>query len=481
MKRTRIIGMTGAVLLSSFLTALDGTVVNVALPEMGRELALNETEMKWVAAVYPLALAGVLLLGGHLADTRGRRWTLLTGLAAFTASSACCALSATATMLISSRGMQGIGAALILPASLAILSHDLPPRARTAGFGAMMAILASALALGPVVSGVVTQYSGWRWLFLINLPLGLAALAVAAVTLGRPPRKPAGAPALAAVPLRLIAWACLTCAAVVYCLIEGPAHGFTTPPLIIAGCLTVTGLTVTCLTAANHRDTAVRPLFRKKAFTGGLITQLLWGLGVSGVYFYTSLFLQNGLRLQPTTAGLAFTPVASALLLTALFVGPATRRWGDHRVAAAGLALVAAGLLLVALGSRHATLVHLLPGLSAVGVGSALALPLTTRALEASPGHLSGFASGLFSATRELSGVFGIALVGTAVTSVQRAQLAAHTPPAAAFLAGYQSGLYIAAALVAAAAPVAVWALRHPAQDGTQPSRPAPAPTRKHI
>lgn len=473
MNRIRIVGITGAVLLSSFLTALDSTVVNVALPKMGRELSLNETELKWVAAVYPLALASFLLLGGHLTDTRGRRWTLVTGLAVFTASSTCCALSATGTMLTSFRGVQGIGAALILPASLAILSHDLPLRARTAAFGATMAILASSLALGPVISGVVTQYSGWRWLFLMNIPIGLAGLAVGSVAVPRRGPDRTDSQTLAAVSLRMIALACVSCAAAVYCLIEGPAYGFTRPPLIIAGCIAVIGSAATCRTTANHRNAALKLLFRKKAFTGGLITQLLWGLGVSGVYFYTSLFLQNGMRLDPTTAGLAFTPVASALLLTAPFVAPLARRWGDHRVSAVGLTLVATGLLLVALGSVNGVLVHLLPGLSAVGVGSALALPLTTRALEASPSHLSGFAAGLFSATRELSGVFGIAFVGTVVTFVQHSSASAEASPAAAFLAGYQTGLCIAAVLVAAAVPVAVWALRTRPVDGGEQRRPS--------
>ncbi|MDQ0846323.1 MFS transporter [Streptomyces sp. V1I6] len=478
MSRIRILGIVAAVLLSSFLTALDNTAVNIALPQMGKELALGETEFKWVAAVYPLALASFLLLGGHLTDTRGRRWTLLTGLAAFTASSTCCALSATGTMLIFFRGMQGFGAALILPASLAILSHDLPPRARTASFGATMAVLASALALGPVISGFVTQYSGWQWLFLMNVPLGLASFTVGAVAVSRPAPDRTGSRTLAAVSLRLLASACVSCAAVVYCLIEGPAYGFTSPPLIVAGCIAVIGSTVTCCTAASHRTAALTLLFRQKPFTGGVITQLLWGLGVSGVYFYTSQFLQNGLRLSPTAAGLAFTPVAAVLLLTAPFVTPLARRWGDHRISAAGLALVASGLLLIAVGSPHGDLAHLLPGLSAVGAGSALALPLTTRALESSPNHLSGFAAGLFSATRELSGVFGIAFVGAVVTFVQHGSASAEASPAAAFLAGYQTGLCIAAVLVAAAAPVAVWALRtRPVDGGKGWRRPLQTPT----
>jgi EmrB/QacA subfamily drug resistance transporter len=476
--RIGTLGIVGTVLLSSFLTALDNTVVNVAFPQISRELGLGEAELKWVAAVYPLALASFLLVGGHLTDSKGRRCALLTGLAVFTASSVCCALSVTGQLLIAFRGAQGIGAALIMPASLAILSHDVPPRARTASFGATMATLASALALGPVVSGLVTQYSGWQWLFFMNCPLGFAGFIVGAATLPQNAHDKTDSRSSAAVPMRLLALACASCAAFVYCLIEGPAHGFTRPTLIIAGGFSVIGLTATCYKAAGNRNAALTLLFRQKPFTGGVITQLLWGLGVSGVYFYTSQFLQNGLRLSPSAAGLAFTPVASALLLTAPFVATLARRLGDHRVTAAGLVLVAVGLLLVALGSLYGTLAHLLPGLSAVGAGSALALPMTTRALESSPDHLSGLAAGLFSATRELSGVFGIALVGAVVTFVQTASLSRDASRNDAFLAGYQTGLCIAAVLVGAAAPVAVWSLRcRPAGGGGDWHRASEAPT----
>ncbi|MFJ5999387.1 MFS transporter [Streptomyces sp. NPDC092370] len=460
--RLRHLSVLAVVLLAAFLTALDNSVVHIALPQMREALGLSDADLKWVAAVYPLALASFLLLGGQLTDAMGRRWTLLTGLAVFTAASVGCALSASGVMLVCWRGLQGLGAAFILPSSLAILSHDLPHRARTAGLGATMATLAFALACGPVISGVVTQHLGWEWLFVLNVPLGLSSLLIGYATVPRTSvfRGVGTRRGSTAVPLPVVALSCLSFAAIVYSLIEGPTYGFTAPRVVIAGAVAAAGA-VGVFIAMTYRPTpALRTLFAERAFTGGLITQLLWGLGVSGVYFYTSQFLQNGLRLSPTSAGLTFVPVASALLLTAPFVTGLTRRWGDGGVCGGGLLLVALGLLLVALGSLGGDLVDLLPGLVAVGVGSALALPLTTRALESSPGHLSGFAAGLFSATRELSGVFGIAFVGAIVTFVQRASASDGVPPVDAFVSGYQVGLCIAAALAGAGAPVAVWALR---------------------
>ncbi|MGW7255722.1 MFS transporter [Streptomyces sp. NPDC054834] len=463
MSRLRTASVVTAVILATFLTALDNSVVNVALPQMRRELGMNDTSLKWVATAYPLSLASFLLFAGQLTDARGRRWSLLTGLTAFTAASACCALSGTAGVLVGFRTVQGAGAAFILPASLAVLSHDLPRGVRTAGFGATTAALASALAFGPVVSGVVTQHWGWEWLFVLNIPLGIAGFLVGILALPGAGRDPRPSPyGVAAVPHRVLALTCLSLAALVYCLIQGPAYGFGEPTVIVSGAAAVCGAVALCRRRGPRHSAALGELLHRRPFMGGLVTQLLWGLGVSGVYFYTSQFLQSGLRLSPTQSGLTFTPVVAALCLTAPFVAAMARRWGDGRIAASGLILVACGLLLVALGSRYGELLDLTPGLAAVGAGSALALPMTTRALESSPGHLSGFAAGLFSAVRELSGVFGIVLVGAVVTFVQRSALSGGAEYQEALRTGYQAGLCMAAALVGAGAPVAVWALRRP-------------------
>jgi EmrB/QacA subfamily drug resistance transporter len=467
MSRLRALAILMAVLLPSFMTALDNTIVNVALPQIRAELGLDETGLKWVAAVYPLTLASTLLLGGHLADTVGRRVTLLLGVALFTAASGGCGASTSGEMLIAFRGLQGAGAALILPASLAVLSHDLPPRARNAGFSATTAALALALACGPVVSGVMTQHLGWQWLFVMNAPLGCASLLVGFVSVPRRDSRAASAP-LATIPLRVVALACLSLATLAYFLIEGPARGFGGLPVAASGILAVLSLVALMCELTLRRSAALRLLFQKRPFVGGVISQLLWGLGVSGVFFFTSQFLQNSLGLTPTAAGLTFTPVALSLLATAPFIARLARRWGDGLISAVGLLMVALGLLMVALGSSGGSLFHILPGLSAIGSGSALAVPLTTRSMESSPDHLSGIAAGLFSAVREASGVFGIAFVGAVVTFVEHAAISTGASDPDAFLSGYQAGLCLASLLVGTGAPVALWALRRRAgtEDG---------------
>ncbi len=460
MSRPRVIAILVAVLFPSFMTALDNTIVNVALPQIRAELGMGDASLKWVAAVYPLILASLLLLGGRLTDTVGRRATLLLGVAVFTMSSVGCSVATSGAVLISFRGLQGSGAALILPATLAILSHDLPPRARNAAFSATTATLALALACGPVVSGVMTQHLGWQSVFAMNVPLGCASLLVG-FTLPRPSAaaRSSRAPSTT-VSLRGVALACCSLAALANCLIEGPEQGFGSFPVVTSEVIALGSAVALSYELRLRRNAALRLLFRQRPFVGGIVTQLLGGLGVTGVYFFTSQFLQNGLGLTPTSAGLTFIPVALSLIVMAPFIAGMARRWGDGRISAAGLLVIGLGLLMVALGSIGRSLVHILPGLSAIGLGSALAIPLTTRALESSPDHLSGIAAGLFSAVREASGVVGIALVGAMVSFVEHTAADAGADAPDAFLTGYQAGLCLAAALVGAGAPVALWALR---------------------
>ncbi|GAP48753.1 MFS transporter [Streptomyces azureus] len=465
MSRLRGFGLLVAIILPSFMAALDNTIVNVAFPQIQEKLDLSESGLKWVATVYPLTFSSFLLLGGRCVDSRGRHPTLVLGIALFTASSLLCSMSTNGLDLTVWRGLQGVGAALVTPASLALLTQDLPPGARNAGISALTGALATALACGPVISGIITEHLGWNWLFAINAPLGVLSLLVTVAAIPRA-AKPDGAvpwqPPHSALPLRTVMPACLFFGGFAYCLIEGPRYGFTAMRIVVPGIASLICVIAVVITASPTRRTPLADLLRRRAFAGGIVTQLLWGLGVTGVFFFTPQFLQNVLDFSPTSAGLTLTPVAAALLVTAVLVPKMARRWGEGRLSAVGLLLVALGLLLVARGSAAGGFTDLLPGLTGIGIGSAMAVPLTTRALESAPDHASGIAAGLFSATREASGVLGIAVVGVIVTYRQHSAASAGAHAGEAFLAGYQAGLYTAAALVAIGAPVALWTLRSP-------------------
>ncbi|MFG2194195.1 MFS transporter [Streptomyces sp. NPDC048639] len=475
MSRPGEYGLLAALAFAAFMTCLDNTVVNVALPLMQQDLGLDLADLEWVAAAYPLTFAALLLTGGRSADVWGRRPTLLTGLALFTTASLLCGLARTGGQLISCRGLQGIGAALVIPASLAVLTRDLGPKARAAGVATWMGALAAALALGPVIGGVISQHWGWNWIFVINVPFGVLALAAVAraVPRGPSPGALAEGPAVPTAPGRPpqgwagrfdpvgVALSCLAAGGFAYGLIEGPRHGFVSPVIMWAFAASLGALALFVV----RQRTAGTPmvdlsLFRDRVFSGGVAAQVLWGLGVNGVFFFTTLFLQRGLGLTPTEAGLAFTPVAAFLILATPLTALLVRRFGAHRTTAGGLLTVAAGLLLLARAGDGERLLDLMPGLIAIGAGSAVTVPLTAKTLDTASDAASGVVSGVVSAARELSALLGIALVGAVVARRQGSAVRGGMDPAAAFLEGYQAGLTVAAALVAVGAVVAGLALR---------------------
>ncbi|MEU0057049.1 MFS transporter [Streptomyces sp. NPDC006334] len=267
-----------AVLLPSFMTALDNTIVNVALPAIQAELVLTDADLKWVAAVYPLTLASFLLLGGHLADIVGRRATLLLGVALFSVSSAGGTVAASGEVLIALRGLQGAGAALILPASLAVMAQDLPARSRNVAFSAMTATLATALACGPVVSGVMTQHLGWESVFAMNVPLGCVSLLFGCAVPRRAPFGRSPSARTVTLSLRVVALACCALAALAHWLIEGAAYGFTGIPVVVSGTVFAASAVGLSYELTLRRNAALRLLFRQRPYLGGVITQLLGGL-----------------------------------------------------------------------------------------------------------------------------------------------------------------------------------------------------------
>ncbi len=471
MRRPGDYGLLVALAFASFMTCLDNTVVNVALPRIQQELRLDLSDLEWVAAAYPLTFAAVLLTGGRSADVWGRRPTLLAGLALFTTASLLCGLSDSGAALISFRGVQGIGAAFVIPASLAVLTRDLGPRARAAGIAIWMGALAVALALGPVLGGFISQHWGWGWIFAVNVPFGVLAMATVAWVV--PQRGRAGTPTPGApggqsagrwyrqFDPTAVALSCLAAGGCAYGLIEGPRHGFISTPIIWAFGSSAGAL---FLFLIRQRTGARRmidlAIFRDRAFSGGVAAQVLWGLGVNGVFFFTALFLQQGLDFTPTKAGLAFVPMALSLILTTPLTYVLVRVFGVHRTSAGGLLTVTAGLLLLARVGEGGDFVNLLPGLIAIGAGSAVTVPLTASTLDRSPDGSSGAVSGAVSAAREFSGMLGIALVGAVVARRQGAAARRGGNPAAAFLEGYHAGLVLAAILVAFGALVAWVALR---------------------
>lgn len=462
--------------LAGFITTLDNTVINVALPTVQSELDLTVTDLEWVATSYVLSFGALLPVGGRLADLLGRRAVLATGVVIFTVASAAVALATSGQTLIAARTVQGVGAALAIPASLAVVAGDLPAPRRAMAVGLWTSALALALAMGPVVGGFVTEHWGWSWVFLLNVPFGAVALALVPAVPAARTRVRKGLLPLLDLPGALLL--SLALFLLTYGLVRGGEHSFSASPVPLclglaaaAGCAFVAVESRTFLPLVDLR------LLRNRSLSGGAAAQVLWGIGVNGVFFFTALYLQRVLDFSPTKAGLAFLPLAVALLLTTPFAERAAALVGAHLSIAAGLVLVSGGLLYVSGTGPHAGYWDLQPGLLLIGAGSALTTPLTVRSVADVPATRTGMASGLVSAAREISGVFGVVLVGVVLTRTERTALREGADPRSAFLDGYDTGLQLAALCVLAGAFVTAFTLRspgrhrRPAADGARKPR----------
>jgi EmrB/QacA subfamily drug resistance transporter len=437
-----------AIGVAAFLTTIDNTIVNVALPSIQRDLRMSLPALQWVMVAYVLTFSALLLTGGRLADRYGRRRILLTGLAVFTAASVPAGAATNAAMLLTARALQGAGAALVLPAGLAIVAVGRTQRERDAGAAVWMAALAAALALGPLAGGWLSQHLSWHWIFFVNIPLGLAGLLLGWLALSESQRLAARVDAAG------LLSGTVMLAAVAFALIEGPGLGWRAPA--VCGAAVLACVAATCFGWAEHRspDPMVDfALVRERALRGGIAASVLWGAGINGVFFFTSLFLQRAAGFSATRTGLVFVPLAVLVVLVTPLTPRLTERFGPARTSAGGLVLVAAGLAAVSLTRDQVTMLRLLPGVAAIGIGSALAVPLTSAALAAVPPARAGVASGLMGVAREASGLVGISVIGLIVTAGHPVPV--HGRLNAAFVGGYGTGLLVAAAFSLLAALIA--------------------------
>jgi EmrB/QacA subfamily drug resistance transporter len=458
-----------AVALATFMTYLDNNIVNVAIPAIQRDLQLSTSGLEWVVSGYILAFAGLLLAGGRFADAYGRRRLFLVGLAVFTAASFVAGLAGSVEVLIAARVVQGVGAALVTPTTLAIISHAYPnPRERTAAVGIWAGVGGLALAVGPLLGGLLSQHASWPWIFEINVPIGLATMALGAWAISESreaERKRLDVPGLvvSTVALTTLTWA----------LIEGSGRGWTSPSILAAFAVAAAGGLAFVAIEQRAADPMVAvSLFRERVFSGGMAALMLWAFGLFGIYFFTSLYLQNVLGFSPTEAGLAFLPMALCLVVGSVLSERVARAIGAHRSVTAGMVLMAVGIAGTALLGANAGYGELMRTFIVIGIGGGLTTPLTATVLGVMPLAQAGVASGLFNASREVAGLLGITVIGAILTARQSSVLRAGSAPLDAFLSGYRLGLVVSAGLVALGAVASWLALR-----GTRQTAPVPALT----
>ena len=448
----------GAVSFGLFMIMLDNTIVNVALPSIQRDLEIGISELEWVVNGYALTFAVVMLTGGKLADLLGRRLIFVVGLAIFTAASLACGMAPSAEWLIGARIVQGVGAALMNPATLSIITATFPPRQRGMAIGIWAGVSALALAIGPLVGGVIAEHLHWGWIFFINVPVGVLAILVARLVITETRDTSAeqrlDVPGLATSAVGLFA--------LTYGLIEANTYGWTSVRILSLFGLAAAALVAFVVLELRQRVPMLDlSLFRDSTFAGANTVMMLVALAMFGVFFFVSLFVQNILGYSATEAGATFLPMTLLIILIAPFAGRYSDRVGSRWLMGAGMVCVGVSLLIFSRLDMGSDFWSLLPGLLVGGVGMALAMtPTTAAAMGAVPVDKAGVGSAVLNSMRQVGGSLGIAVMGAIVTSHVEPVSAPTAETAAQFVSGFQDALLVAAAIAFVAAIVAVTTVR---------------------
>lgn len=400
-----------AVCAGYFMVILDVTIINVAVPVVGRELSASLTGIQWITDGYTLVFAGFLLTGGALGDRLGNRRVFCTGVVVFTAASAACALAPSAPFLVAARLVEGLGAALIVPGSLALLQQSYPAAAaRSRAFGLWGSMAGIAASAGPLVGGLLVSTAGWRWVFLINLPVGLACLVLTLRQVAASPRRADRALDWPAQCLVVAAVALLTAA-----LNEAGRRGWSDPAVLAGLGLSATAVAALVTHERLARSPALPPrLLRSRAMSGGALIGLLFNFGFYGMVFTASLDFQHQRGFSALGTGAALFPAVAMTMFASVLSGRLTRITGDRPLVVCGMLLAALGLAgWAAAGAAPAYPLLVLP-MMAAGFGTSFALTgSTSTVMGAAPEAYSGTASAFFNTTRQIGSATGVALGGT--------------------------------------------------------------------
>ena len=439
-----------AVAFGLFMIMLDNTVVNVALPAIQEDLAADLSQLQWIVTGYALSFAALMLIGGKLADAYGRRLIFVVGIVVFTAASLWCGLADSGELLIAARVIQGVGAALMNPATLSIIAATFPPRERGMAIGIWAGVSALALAIGPLVGGLLTEHLSWHWIFFVNVPVGVVAIAASFLLITESKdetHESLDLPGLAASGLGLFA--------LTYGLIEANGYGWTSARIVGSFVVAAVALAAFIVIERRRRSPMLDlSLFRSGTYTGANVAMLLVALSMFGVFFFVSLYMQNVLGYSAVQAGAAFLPMTLIVILVAPIAGKASDRFGSRWLMTVGMVLLGVQLLYLSQLGTDATFWSLLPGFVVGGLGMSMTMtPTAAAATRAVPVHKAGVGSAVLNAMRQVGGSVGIALMGAIVAHEARGR-----PSLGGFMAGYQRALEVAA-LIAFVGSIVAFAL----------------------
>lgn len=399
-----------ALCIGYFMVILDTTVVNVALPDIQRQLGASFASLQWVVDGYALIFASLLLTGGGLADRLGGRRTYLAGFSVFISASVLCGAAPTMGVLLAARAVQGAGAALLVPASLRLLRATFATASsRASAVGIWAATAGLAAGSGPVVGGVLVGMFGWRSAFVVNLPVGLFGLLLTARFATATPGKVHGRFDVSGTVASVMVLGGLTTA-----IIEGAGDWLN---VMVVTALLVAAIGSILLIVAESKST--RPLlplalFKNRVFSAVTAIGLMLNFGFYGQLFLLSLFFQESRGLSPVATGLALLPETGIALFANIVAGRITARIGPRWPMIAGLLLSGTGLLLLVPATSGSGYIPMVSALIAVGFGAALTVPaITVAILEVSPEHQAGMSAAVLNAGRQMGGVLGVAVLGS--------------------------------------------------------------------
>ena len=409
-----------AVCTATFMLLLDITVVNVALPDIQQSLHSSFSDIQWVVDAYSLTLAAFLLTAGVIGDMFGRREVFAVGLGVFSVASLTCGLSTTSLMLNLSRAAQGVGGAIMFATSLALIAAAFTGKERGTAFGIYGAVLGGAVAVGPLVGGAITTGIGWRWIFFVNVPIGIVAIAMtlSKIQESQDPNH------------RRVDWIGFVSFSaalfmLVFALIRGNDDGWTSP--LIVGLLAGAVVLLTVFLVAEWRQTDPMldlTLFKRPAMTGVSLSAFTLSASIFAMFLYLTLYMQDDLGIGPLAAGARFLPLTVMAFIVAPIAGKLTVRIQTRYLLGSGLFLIALGCLLMATTKPDSQWTVLLPGFIIAGIGIGTVNPvLASSAISVVPPERSGMASGANSTFRQVGIATGIAGLG----SVFQSQIQSHT------------------------------------------------------
>lgn len=416
----------GAMCFALFMLMLDNTVVNVALPSIQEDLGADLAALEWTISAYTLSLAVLLVVGGRLGDIFGRRRVFLIGVTVFALSSAAIGLSPSDAALIAGRAVQGIGAAMMMPATLSIVTNAFPPHERGKALGTWAGVSALALAIGPVVGGFLTEQVSWRAIFFLNLPVAAAAVLVTLAAVRESRDETVGrtidVPGIATLTIGLTG--------LVLALIEGNRWGWGSAEILGLFALAVVALAA--FTAVELRASAPMvdfAVFRSRQFAGASSVGFIVSFGMMAMFFFTALYMQNILGYTALEAGVRFLPTTLVLIVMGPLAGRLTDRIGPKPLLVSGMVITGASQIWQSFLTAETGYGFLLPSFVLMGIGMGLVMsPMTTAAMNSVDREKAGVASGVLSMGRMVGSSLGVAIFGAIVASVGSAKLDAALP-----------------------------------------------------